>query len=424
LTIKLRPEHWKWLILNRDTVLPRNHSPSPHQLLQDRANRQFNSPASQNTLFVDILRIAPVQLRDRPDQTTPLPRVLKNLAVKLQIGEHRLELWNKHGHNLPQREVSAPFAALRNDFVGIDRQEIAQKDRRIEKWSRGADGFRPQIEGLTADLAAESAHKTELLGIVEKSSKALLYAEATIRDLSREKAEPPPIRTELSPVSPPPNGDIARAISAWVGREFADTAFVQDALAVLRGDDSDLVSRFAGVVRVIVDGTRASFCTTEIARLSSQNEQLGVYVSNLVHFMDQVANSREIQSWLIDATVAEDLRSVLLAQNGLDVDTAAVCQNFAELPQFLATAIWAAFRGSLARERRHPEVRELPARREPPPRRGRPAAPPRTDSVARGNGGQGGRSHEHAVARARPGAREGGELGALVSTKLNCFIAF
>jgi DNA repair exonuclease SbcCD ATPase subunit len=62
-----------------------------------------------------------------------------------------------------------------------------------------------------------------------------------------------------------------------------------------------------------------------------------------VHFLDQVANSREIQSWLIDATVAEDLRSVLLGQcgridafmrqNGLEIDIG-VCQNFAELPLF------------------------------------------------------------------------------------------
>jgi hypothetical protein len=50
------------------------------------------------------------------------------------------------------------------------------------------------------------------------------------------------------------------------------------------------------------------------ARLAETNEVLAGYVSNLLRFLDQLANSREVQSWLIESPPDVDFRGRLLAR--------------------------------------------------------------------------------------------------------------
>jgi hypothetical protein len=225
----------------------------------------------------------------------------------------------------------------------VDTAEIELKDQEIQKLLRATEVLRGQIDLLTKDLASESDHKAQLLALLEKNSRALQFAESKLRDLSREKqqwsdhllasASQTPADTESTR-----NSDILSQISDFVRREFAGADFLPDCLSVFE-HTPDVPS---AVQRLLQTVAAAAQQTVENSELNDQNERLGVYVANLSHFIDQIANSREIQSWLLDSASADDVQSLLLAQwsridsfireNGLEVDSSAVLPNFTDLP--------------------------------------------------------------------------------------------
>jgi chromosome segregation ATPase len=75
----------------------------------------------------------------------------------------------------------------------------------------------------------------------------------------------------------------------------------------------------------------------------SERSRFVTYYSNLLNFFDQLANSRDTQSWFIDSAYEDDFRPQLLAQfgrldsflrqNGLDIDSTGL--SFSQVPDVL-----------------------------------------------------------------------------------------
>jgi chromosome segregation ATPase len=119
---------------------------------------------------------------------------------------------------------------------------------------------------------------------------------------------------------------------------------LQQLVAALEGEGSP-AQRIGNAVKLVAE--RPTVAAPEPgASLEISNQHFIVYYSNLIQFLDQLANSRDVQSWFIDSSREEDFRPQLIAQfgrldsflkqNGLDVDTGELCHNFTEIPAVLS----------------------------------------------------------------------------------------
>ena len=218
-----------------------------------------------------------------------------------------------------------------------------------------------EMESVTSQLEKESLSKNYIFNLYQRQSQALLISETQINNLlnqlkqkndeirlSQESIEALKIKTTKKficthrevidniqhfYITNPPPKECQEKITEFLNRDQDTISTVLDILNFL---NSFMLSR-----------SNSSFIQDqkEYMKLRDQNDRLFVYISNILRFLDQLANSGELQQWIIDSSYQIDIRPQLLAQyarletfinqNCHETELKDICNNITDFPAFL-----------------------------------------------------------------------------------------
>ena len=280
-------------------------------------------------------------------------------ANKEKDGEiERLKMENERAMIHNDELQSIIDATPKTQEVVIDRA-----GKEVEKLNQALGDVAQQMEQVTEELATESHYKTQLFMLVQKQASALSAAEEELKrakcDIEKERTEKNSIilaqeRLEKQMKSVKcDHSDVVRDLEKIVTDKLDSCDVKNTILDILAAKEMSTSKKCTSILNVVLDRllTLKQQNKTAVANveLQEQNERLMTYMSNITHFMDQLANSKDVQNWLIDAGYEDDYRTLLMAQcgridsflkqNQLVVDTQPLCLTFTEFPALLKEKI-------------------------------------------------------------------------------------
>ena len=296
----------------------------------------------------------------------------KEKAKQMSRAIKELEAVNKEKDaEIERLKMENEKATLRNDELQdmIDatpkpkESTCENRDKEVQKLNQALGEVADQMERVTDELSVESRFKTQLFSLVQKQTAALSAAEAELKRmksaLDDEKAEKDSViamKEKLERQVESMKCDhtqVVQDLEQFVAEKLDNCDLKNEILSVLRAKEMTASKRCIAVTDIILEemASLSKKNKTGVANdeLQQQNERLITYLSNIMHFVDQLANSKDVQNWLIDAGYEDDYRTLLMAQcgrmesflkqNQLLVDTNPLCSTFTEFPTLLKEKI-------------------------------------------------------------------------------------
>jgi hypothetical protein len=199
-----------------------------------------------------------------------------------------------------------------------------------------------EVARLTSDLADEASQKAKLLSLVQRQNAALGYAE-------RQASKRIPVKR-----GPSDGSEIVGILRGAVDQVFPRGELGSEVQTILGNAQASPAGKTTQLLEFVKGRLNG-----KAEKLARSNDLLTGYVSNLLRFLDQIANSSEVQSWLIDAPPEEDFRPRVFAQlnrltdflnkNGISVESIPHGEGFLELPDVIIARL----------KQREPEAQDL-----------------------------------------------------------------
>jgi hypothetical protein len=165
------------------------------------------------------------------------------------------------------------------------------------KFNHAVDALSSEMSRLTTDLVTETGHRIQLIALLHRQSAALSYCEHHLLNESRPASSTPP--------------DLIALLKSSFTRSFGRTELGNAIFPILNDPTLELPAKIPKLFETL----KCQF-DRQTTQISNSKRRLTIYLSNLLRFLEQLANSRDIQSWFIDSHHEEDYRPLLLAQVG------------------------------------------------------------------------------------------------------------
>ena len=243
------------------------------------------------------------------------------------------------------------------------KNEIASLSAENQKLYTALNALQEEYNNVKDDLSQESAFKYKLNFLLQKQNSLLIETEQQISELTKECEEKEKKITEIQAENSKLNKDSSEKECEYSEiiqslKQVVKTSLPQgdysNHLALLLSDENEPLDVIKDFVAFILQhelkltdnsNTEKNETDPSIEAFTEQNERLIIYISNLIRFIDQVANSTDIQDWLIDASQPIDIRSRLISQvrkvesfltsTGIATNEEKLCDTYAHFPSYI-----------------------------------------------------------------------------------------
>lgn len=330
--------------------------------LKDQVNRNDSNDAKIFVLETDnnVLQMKVNDLTEdnkrKRDKNRDLHNKIKLLKQEYQNQQVEIESLKMQNDKL-QVDLDESQAQLRLKLNNsASEADLEAKNAEISKLNVALDELAEQQQDTLNDLATENDTKNRLYSLLQKQNLVVADLENQISDMRKQVEEKTErckqVQQKLNEVikqneenkcnhqevvykllefieSLQENNEILNLVSGILKNNQNNTDKIIKSFEILYNNSGKLLNQNK---------------TEDEKSLQSKNERLLVYICNLVHFIDQVANSQDIQDWLIGDSLP-DFRSKLLAQvthietfmkaNKLFDENQEIADIFAHFPQFI-----------------------------------------------------------------------------------------
>jgi hypothetical protein len=152
------------------------------------------------------------------------------------------------------------------------------------------------LDAVNGELESESQCKATIVELLQRQTQALGYAENQIKQLVLEndsltkQAAAQPVQLP----EPQSGGGLDMdEVRLNVQKLFSDSPdFLKEVLPIFEGEDMPPASKIVRLIGIVAERFREVSKPAVPPEVS--NQRLVVYYSNLLQFLDQLANSREV----------------------------------------------------------------------------------------------------------------------------------
>ena len=242
------------------------------------------------------------------------------------------------------------------------KNEMASLSTENQKLYAALNALQEEYNNVKDDLSQESTFKYKLNFLLQKQNSLLMESERQLDEITKQSEEKEKKIDELqekysnlSKESSENSLDYSTIIQTL--KQIVKTKLPKgdysNHLMLLLSDESNPIDVIQDFVGFILEHDMQSNSQSESEKspdlsldsIKEQNERLIIYISNLIRFIDQVANSTDIQDWLIDASQPVDIRSRLISQvskvesflnsSGIAANEEKLCDTYAHFPAYL-----------------------------------------------------------------------------------------
>ena len=257
-------------------------------------------------------------------------------------------------------ELKAKLLKQESNSASIN--EIESKGEENRKLHEALYDIAEQLEIVTSDLSKENESKNHLVELLHRQSSALSEAEQQIKNIKKESSDKDArlkqLQTKLDEMKESienadcASADITKELCQYTSANVQKSELQSQMLLIL-SEDKDLVSRLVELINLLISHQKIALIektkSSSEKELQEQNSRLLLYISNLVHFVDQVANSSDVQDWFVESAQSYEVRTRLIAQvtkveaflksNGLSTSEQKLCDSYAHFPSFIKKLI-------------------------------------------------------------------------------------
>lgn len=305
----------------------------------------FDNEASDAKIFTYETEISALKLRVKELTTDNGKKKQKLKAIA--------KAFNELEESSSKKEIEIEDLKMRLDKLSMEYDELANappredtydsiqklafKQQEIIHLHHAIDDLSTQMEQMNNELEKESDIKNKLTSLLHKQGQALSVVEEMNRSLKEQIAEAqkqPEIIEKTKEVLVDCNHlEVINAIK--------DVSKDQQVLRIAEDEDLSVIDRICDIITILEKRPAAEPHNDQL----QQKQRLITYVSNMLHFIDQIANSSEIQNWLIESSYEENFRIQLLAQcsrvesfmeqHDIDLSQTNDFTSFIEFPNYL-----------------------------------------------------------------------------------------
>lgn len=207
----------------------------------------------------------------------------------------------------------------------IDPIELELKNKEIKKLKQALNSLSKEITSLSDNFQKESKQKNQLVTIIHKQSNALREYEQLYQDfqtkLHKMEVTLQTGQTRISKLESKPQKSVESYSDLIESLQFLLTTKKESELLM---NCNKILSYESDSGRKIIDLVDYLFSLfddipiinheNEIREIHETNSRLTQYIQSMVEFFENLANSAEMKSWMIDVPCNEDLRPFLLSQ--------------------------------------------------------------------------------------------------------------
>ena len=325
------------------------------ELEQKDSSSDVNS--AQCLILETDLEAANVRCKELQGERDKLKEKLKELRKHVR----NIECENK------AKDAEIEQLKIQNERLNIERDELQNKatepketqekereimEKEVAKLNEALKEIASEMEVVSDELASESKLKTQLFSIVQTQSDALSIAESELKKaksaldeqiLQTKSANSAKVALERQlQASKCNHQEVIDAIATFVHHKNLASPELLD---ILDSEEMSAPVKCVAIIEFLTKSKTDQSNSNTNEKLKEQNKRLITYISTVMHFIDQLANSKDIQTWMIDAGYGDDCQNTLvqqcgridcfLRQNQLLVDTQPVCSTFSQFPVYL-----------------------------------------------------------------------------------------
>ena len=259
-----------------------------------------------------MLKLASEKLKEKDDEISKL---------KLNLNKIMLE----YDNNISK-------AANNNDKSTSLNKELKLKEDENIKYKKAFDELYTQMNSLTKELQLESNNKNCFYEIIQKQTLLINKYESILKtnemETEKNKESISKYSNQIKQMKKEARylnyenieKEILGDISNYLSDQNIPNEINKGINEILNNDANDLSSKIVALLEYLIS-TISDFCedddkemVNEQNFLDEQNNRLIAYCSNLIQFFEQLANSGEMQKWIIGSTQDDNFRPLLLAQ--------------------------------------------------------------------------------------------------------------
>ena len=335
------------------------------EMQKELEERDSNSDANSAQFFVmeTDLQAANIRCKELQEEKEMMKEKIKQMSKIMK----KFEGVNK------AKDAEIEKLKMENEKLAIERDELKTKldaspetsetekeimEREMEKLNLALKEVADQMDSVADELASESKTKTQLFAICQAQSSALSVAETEMKKLQEQLEHQEAETARVSAANAAlekrlgvkcDHKEVVEDMRSYVSQKLEKNDVTAKIMKILQSEESSASVKCIAILDLLVKDLpkqKAAESGGEVVEnLKEQNKRLVTYLSNVMHFIDQLANSKDVQSWMIDAGYEDDCRPTLvkqcgridsfLKQNQLVVDTQPVCSTFSKFPEYL-----------------------------------------------------------------------------------------
>ncbi|OHT03990.1 viral A-type inclusion protein [Tritrichomonas foetus] len=320
-----------------------------------------------NALQVQVKELSN-KIEEKKNKISTLKNKLNEKDSKYKDFERKYELLKLQYDKLSIENDDKKHNQNDSSNTAISSDIIKNKDIEISNLHAALTDLTNQMELMSEDLKTESNIKNNLFVILQKQNNGFAFSEQVIKDLENELQKQKlennsgfVFKIKKDDNIDEYNQQIIQSIKAFIYENLPENEGLS---IMLDCSDLDIISKILRLMSHLINLNKRNEKSINIQKqcnpLNNEIGRLLTYLHNMLHFMEQVANSGDIQKFFLEKEPISDFRDELLAQcarietfleeNGIMENYQTINDNFLDFSNYSA---------AIEEQLKNPDVDEL-----------------------------------------------------------------
>ena len=335
-----------------------------HKQLLDRSN---DSGSSQAQIFV-----IQTDLENKKKQCKELTSVCKQRKEKIK---QMLEIIDGLSKKLKEKDQQNDSLKMQLDKALFDKDELNTKlqslnvetlksrlelkEQEIESLKKVINALADQVNDINQDLSKEDSIKTRMLRLLNRITLYFTSIEKNVEKLTKDnntlKDEKENLQNQNKDLQNTiqnfhcDHNEVCESLREFIKENYSNHSLINDMKDILSPETHTTVppiKRIENLLNLLLKQKleKKIQLTPNEEFLKGQNRRLIIYLNNIVHFLEQIVQSGEIQHWLLDGVESREFpqqmkQQVIRIQSFLEsnnlIDNSQIADSFMSFPSFI-----------------------------------------------------------------------------------------
>ena len=335
-----------------------------HKQLLDRSSDSSSSQAQIFVIQTDLdnkekqCKELTAVCKQRKEKIKQMLEVMDGLSKKLKEKDQENESLKMQLDNalFEKDELNTKLQSINVDTL---KNRLQLKDQEIESLKKVINALADQVNEINSDLSKEDSIKTKMLRLLNRVTLYFTSIESTISKTNETNAtlkeEKESLQNQVKELQNTINSfhcdhnEVTENLREFIKEKYSEHQLINEMKDILSPETHTTVppiDRIQNLVSLLLEqkiNNKVDLTANE-QFLKDQNKRLLIYLNNIVHFLEQIVQSGDVQQWILNGIETRDFpqemkQQVIRIQSFLEsnnlIDNSQIADSFMSFPSFI-----------------------------------------------------------------------------------------